>query len=124
MTDPLQRLRAMRVRPKPDLSIGSLVERQTKQLHRRLTASQRATAAWNEAAPESIRAVAAVAGLTRGELRIRPRHASGRFLLQRWLAGGGERAIIDAARGAVSVVKLAGVGTPRRGGRGRGYPPA
>jgi hypothetical protein len=87
-------------------SIGEQVARERDRLERSAREDGGVGAAWEAVAPGPLRAGAAVVGLVGGVLTIRCRSASDRFALDRWLRGGGEKALRSAARVAIKRVRL------------------
>ncbi len=102
----LHNLRERRNRSAPDRSIADPIARLRAQFERQIRDGGDISAAWDRVVPERLRGRAAVVGCKSGVLTIRCRSASDRYTLDRWLRGGGEQAVRDAARAAVKRVKL------------------
>jgi hypothetical protein len=102
----LNSLREHRVRPGVDHSIAGPIARLRATLERQVRDGDDVSAAWDRVVPEHLRGRAAVVGCKGGVLTIRCRSASDRYTLDRWLRGGGEQAVRDAARSMVKRVRL------------------
>lgn len=102
----LHSLRTHRARPQADRSIAEEVARAQKKYQRLAQDGDGIAGAWDRTVPERFRGRAAVVGCTGGVLTIRCRSASDRFGLDRWLRGGGEQAVREAARVTLKRVKL------------------
>jgi hypothetical protein len=89
-----------------DPGIAKMIAEQRRRLERAVRDDGGIAGAWDGVVPEALRARAAVVGLKGGVLTIRCRSASDRFALDRWLRGGGERALRAAARVALKKVRL------------------
>jgi hypothetical protein len=106
MNVPLPRLRAIRNRPAPDLSITAEIDRLAADAARRRRAGTAASAAWAAVAPPRLGAAAQVA-LSRGVLTLRCPDASTRYAIDRWLRTGGEAELIRRCGAAVTRVRVA-----------------
>ena len=102
----LRMLRENRAKPIPDGSIAEAVARAQVKYQRLARDGDGIAAAWDRTVPERFRGRAAVVGHASGILTIRCRSASDRFGLDRWLRGGGEQAVREAARVTLKRVKL------------------
>ncbi len=102
----LNRLRVLRVARTKDTALGPEFERMRADLSRRRRSGGGAEAVWEVVVPDALREKAEVVGLSRGVLRVRARHASARFELDRFLRSGGEAALIRAATVAIKRVRV------------------
>jgi len=99
-------LRENRAKPPADRSIADPVSRARLKYQRLAKDGDGIASAWDQTVPEKFRGRAAIAGHKDGVLTIRCRSASDRFGLDRWLRGGGEQALREAARVTLKRVKL------------------
>lgn len=99
-------LRENRAKPPADRSIADPVSRARLKYQRLAKDGDGIAGAWDRAVPDRFRGRAAIVGITAGVLTIRCRSASDRFGLDRWLRGGGEQELREAARVALKRVKL------------------
>lgn len=105
-TDALSRLRALRVREAPDLSMGAVFAIESKHLERARKRTGGAAKAWCEVCPPDLLRRTAIVGLTRGVLTISVRDASTRYELDRLLRSGAETELLRRSAAPVRRVKL------------------
>lgn len=86
----LARLRSLRNRPAPDLSLGAELGRERRRLTRMHRAVGGAAAAWAAVAPAGLAERCDVVRLARGVLTLRVPDDSTRFAIDRWLRAGGQ----------------------------------
>ena len=101
MNDPyarLARVRRYRVRPERDLSLFEPASKLAHSLERRRKATGGIAEVWSAVAPDSVRTGVVIVGIKRGVLTLRCSAGAKKYALSRWLASGGERSLIDAAR--------------------------
>ncbi len=89
-----------------DTGIADAVARERDRLERAARDDGTIASAWDRVAPERLRGRAAIVSMRGGVLTVRCRSASDRFALDRWLRGGGEKALRSAARVALKRVRL------------------
>lgn len=111
----VERVRAARVRAARDLTMGREMDWALRDLAKQRRSVTGCGAAWNAVVPEEVGRKASLEGLVRGVLTVRVPDAATNFALQRFLRGGGERALIGAAKAAISKVRVVvGDGEVRR----------
>ncbi len=102
----LAKLRRLRVRPEPDLSLAAAVAPLQRELTKRRRSGGAAETAWERAVPGPLRAKATVLSLSRGVLTVRVPDASARFGLDRFLRSGGQDALIGTSPVAIKRVRI------------------
>ena len=104
----IERLRELRVRTAPDRSVGAVIEPMRKDLGKRIKQTGGIVEAWRAAVPDQLRARATVRSFRRGVLTIETPDTSTRFLVQRWLRGGGLGMVSSCAPATINrvVVKV------------------
>jgi hypothetical protein len=102
----IERLRAWRASPVPDVSLRDPLASAAREFKRQARTFGSLGSAWTALAPEGVGDRAALVSLARGVLTVRCEDAATRFELDRWLRGGGETALISRASAKVNRVKL------------------
>lgn len=109
--DALQRLRTLRVREAPDLSMRAVFSEESKHLERVRKRTGGAAKAWCEICPPELLRRTAIVGLNRGVLTVRVSDASTRYELDRLLRAGAEADLLRRSAAPIRRVKLV-VGEP------------
>jgi hypothetical protein len=107
----LENLRGWRNRPDRDLTIGAEIETLLAQARRASRAVEGLADRWSDLIPMDMRGVARPVAFQRGVLTVEVRDSAARFILDRWLRGGGEAAL----RGACPGLRRVRLVTPDRG---------
>lgn len=102
----VERLRALRVRPAPDLGIADAIADARARIRSRRRAADDVESAWTSVIPERLACRCRVMHLRGGVLTVWARDASARFELDRFLRCGGEDAIRRAAGRPISRVRI------------------
>ena len=87
------RLRERRVRKRRDQTLHDDMDRALHDLVRQRRAVAGCAAAWARVVPPELGGRASLEGVTRGVLSVRVPNAAARFALDRFLRGGGQRAL-------------------------------
>jgi Dna[CI] antecedent, DciA len=91
--DSLNRLRANRNRPDPDLSLAALLGAEARRHKSATRAAGGVAKAWAEVVPDELADKAVVVRLRRGVLAVRVRDAASMYRLNQWLGSGGIAAL-------------------------------
>ncbi len=102
----LERLRQRRVKPARDVAMTPIISEEARLLRRTQRSLAGIAAAWDTVVPKELAGKAVLVSLSRGVLTVRVRDAAGRFALDRFLRGGGERAILQSGPTGVRKVKV------------------
>lgn len=102
----LTKLREMRVRkddaPRVDVALAKMAD-ELSRVEKKLGG---AGAAWASVCPAGLAERATPVSLARGTLNVEVSDAAARYELDRWLRGGGERALVAASRTPIRKVRL------------------
>lgn len=105
----INRLRELRVRPAPDRCAARTIDTVRDDLRKRVQATGGIIEAWRTVVPDNLRDRAFLQTFQRGVLMIDTPDASTRYLLQRWLRGGGQRMLAGCSPATIKkiVVRIA-----------------
>src|SRR5207237_491818 len=93
----LSHLRAWRVHPGRDVTIGASIKDAAARVDQLRKAASGAGASWEALVPARIRERCHVVLVLRGLMTVRVRDAAGRFEVDRWLRSGGEAELAKRA---------------------------
>jgi Dna[CI] antecedent, DciA len=105
-TDPLDRLRGLRVRPDRARGLAGELEVQMKSMKKISDSESAALDAWGTVVPDAIGDCCSVGGLKAGKLVVMVENASQRHVVDRWLASGGFRTFQALARVPIRGIEL------------------
>lgn len=106
LNNELTRLRQLRNRADPDLSLGAPLQNVCRDLERRSRAAGGIGDAWARILPLHLAEAADIVSFTRGVLTIRPANAAIRYQLDCFLRAGGEAELARAARTSIRRIRL------------------
>lgn len=86
--------------------MGGEVEKVRKELEKRVRATGQLAEAWYELAPPQLVDHARPTGVARGTLRLEVDAPVFRYRLERWLKGGGQRALLERCSSSVRRVRV------------------
>lgn len=100
----IDRLRRFRVRPTPDRHAGGMIDAVRDELGRRVRSTAGIVDAWRAVVPDELADRTVVGGFRRSVLTIETPDATTRYLVQRWLRGGGQHMLAGCAPGTIRKV--------------------
>lgn len=100
------RVREARLRPARDLSMAGPMDRELREIRKLKRAVGAIAQAWNATVPQELLKRTGLQSLSRGVLTVAVPDAATRFLLDRHLRGGGERALIGQSAAAIRSVRI------------------
>jgi len=106
VSEQLERLRAVRVKPGPDRSSRALFEAKAHELAKLERSLSGGAGAWAEHCPPELVGRTSVRKCERGVLEIGVRDSATRYEVDRFLRSGGQRAIIRACPASIRRIKL------------------
>mgnify|MGYP001822866991 CR=1 FL=1 len=104
--DPLARLRGFRVRADRAQGVGEDCGMLMRSLKKVSRDQSKIVEAWEAGAPDDVRGIAWVHGLKGGKLEIGVEHAAGRYLVDRWMRGGGLEMLRELGKVRIQSVVL------------------
>ncbi len=102
----LERLRGHRNWPDRAAGLGGEAAAAAKDAKSRARAVGGIAAAWAVCVPDDLRGACELVSCTNGVVTVRAGDATARYVLERWLRGGGEKTLRETAEAAVKRVRV------------------